>query len=154
MTKKPVQLLRPAEQACSSDRKQALAAIIARLKELRPRAAERTFFERHTYPDGRVQDFFEETVAVNGLRVEYIPDLNEGVYFAVSSEERRVMTGYYKTRNRLRAEPLPTEVPSSHTDVPARSVFKVKASRTPPNKYLPDVHVMRWQRGPWQALLF
>jgi hypothetical protein len=138
-----VRLLRPAEQACSSDRKQALAAIIARLKELRLRAVERTFFERHTYPDGRVQDFFEETVAINGLRVEYIPDLSEGVYFAVSFEKRRVMTGYYETDSR--SEALPTEVPSS---VPTPPV------RTATNKYLPDVHVMRWHRGPWQALLF
>jgi hypothetical protein len=138
-----VQLLSLAEQACSHDRKQALAAIIARLKELRPRAVERTFFERHTYPDGRVQDFFEETVAINGLRVEYIPDLSQGVYFAVSFEKRRVMTGYYKTDSR--PEALPTEVPPSVTAPPVR---------TGPNKYLPDVHVMRWHRGPWQALLF
>jgi hypothetical protein len=151
MAKKPVQLLRPAEQACSGDRKQALAAIIARLKELRPRAAERTFFERHTYPDGRVQDFFEETVAINGLRIEYIPDLNEGVYFAVSFEKRLVMTGYYKTDSPLRAESLATEVPFSDS---APSVFKIDTIRTALNEYLPNVHVMRWQRGPWQALLF
>jgi hypothetical protein len=91
MSKNASQALRPAEQACSRDRKLALAAIIARLKELRLlMATTRMPF------DCKGGDLFAEHGAVNGLTLEYITGGDDdGVYFCVFFEGRRVMTGCY-----------------------------------------------------------
>lgn len=104
-----------AEQACSHDRKQAAAAIVARLRELRPLVAT----SRSPFGHGKGGELFAEHGTVNGVTLEYMTGGDDdGVYFAVFFEGRRVMTGCYDA-----ADP-------------------------------PDVLVMSWKRGPWQALLF
>jgi hypothetical protein len=114
MSKNASQAIRPAEQACSRDRKLALATIIARLKELRLLiATTRLPF------NCKGGELFAEHCAVNGLTLEYTTGGDDdGVYFCVFFEGRRVMTGCYGA-----ADP-------------------------------PEVKLMSWKRGPWQALLF
>jgi hypothetical protein len=114
MSKNAAQAIRPDEQACSRDRKLALATIIARLKELRVLIAT----SRMPF-DCKGSGLFAEHGTVNGLMLEYITGGDDdGVYFCVFFEGRRVMTGCYDAA------------------VP------------------PEVKLMSWKRGPWQALLF
>ena len=59
----------------------------------------------------------------------------DGFRFGVWFESRRVMTGMLRCRH-------------------ATSRDGIGAVRTEPIRCLPDVNVMSWKRGPWQALLF
>jgi hypothetical protein len=163
---KTVKLTCPAEAARSRNRPVALRAIINRLKELRPLATNRFVAAKVTQHDGRVVETINESLSINGLEVSFVDyghrgdhyDPNaRGVYFsihdpALRDRQRRLLTGYYDAPPRL-YEAERAEV-SSISGGPTRQVLRAGKTLRKPNEYLPDVYVVHWKRGDWEARLF